>query len=33
MAAINISRAERLLKRKTAVRVTVTNEGDEISYV
>ena len=30
-AAINISRAERLLKRKTAARVTVTNEGDEVS--
>ncbi|NPV73572.1 MAG: hypothetical protein HPY89_07250 [Pelotomaculum sp.] len=32
-AAINISRAERLLKPKTAVRVIVTNEGDEMTYV
>ncbi|MCL6558166.1 MAG: hypothetical protein K6U74_05055 [Firmicutes bacterium] len=32
-AAINISRAERLLKLKTAARVTVTNEGDEMSDV
>lgn len=31
--AIDISRAERLLKPKTASRVTVTNEGDEMSYV
>ena len=31
--AIDISRAERLLKPKTAARVTVTNEGDEVSDV